>query len=193
MYERPKPPLASAPPGGRDAERPVVAPGGDELIPPAPPVPGYDPGAVVVTGGEEPDTLIIDTPSASSGPGLFPEFFPRPPVTIRPASVGGVDAPARVVLQPRPLLSFRLAPIVGGEVEVGSGRPAAFVAVSPVRVWGFRLDVGASVSPDSSGDWREPRVKPQLGASVEPLDRLRVRVAVDRERRASVGIGYRLR
>lgn len=188
----------------------------DRAVPPAP---GRRP-VVVLTGpdGESaPDApVVIDAPASTSGPGLFPEFFPRPVVTVSTVGRGLADSVdtggrTRVVatVQPRPLIEVRPTVIAGADMAPGLTRPGAFVAVSPVRVWGFRPDLGvryALGSPGEAGEFDSlDRVSLSAGVSIEVLDRLRVRAAVPIERvgldvpglgrgpGVQVGVGYRFR
>lgn len=185
----------------------VVLPTGETVEPESRPPSGFRPVAVVLppaapvgtdSVAAPPPPLIIDAPEGESGPGLFPELFPRPPVSVR--TVGGRPASGAVAFQPPPVLAARVAPLAG--VELVAGGPRAFVAVSPVRVWALRPDVGVSVPLDTLRSLRYvlANLRPEVGVSVEVVNRLRVRVAVPAASlvepdpsAVSLGVAYRFR
>lgn len=113
--------------------------------------------------------------------GLLPDFR-RPVVGVvaldsTGRALEGAQRPV-VASQARPPVQVSVTVRAGvqSELDVLSGtslRPAVFVAVSPVRIWGFRPDGALSARRDSAG---AIRLGASAGVSVDLLPALAVRV-----------------
>lgn len=141
-------------------------------------LPGRSAAAVRSDGSAVADSGSYAGPVLIAVEGRRASFLPdfrRPVVGVAAFDTLGrpIEGSGRPVVatQARPAVQFGFTVRVGAQASPGHA-PAAFVAVSPVRVWGFRPDAAVSLRRDSTGTLAAGA---SLGVSLDVLPALAVR------------------